>query len=210
MSLTNALVQANGKLPEFFESLIRGQAPDHFTVQHLKDIGFNKSSDRALIPLLKALGFLSEDGRPTQRYTDYRDRSRSRQVMGHALRDSYADIFVLRAIPTEEDKEIFEGKFKSVHNTSDRMAKLMTNTFLTLLNLADLESPKQTNGSSPELKIIPPVEIKHDKDDDLASDKRARHTHPTLHYNIQIHLPATKDVDVFNAIFRSLKEHLLD
>jgi hypothetical protein len=25
----------------------------------------------------------------------------------------------------------------------------------------------------------------------------------------QIHLPATKDVEVFNAIFKSLKEHLL-
>ena len=31
-----------------------------------------------------------------------------------------------------------------------------------------------------------------------------------LHYNIQIHLPATKDVEVFNAIFKSLKEHLLE
>jgi hypothetical protein len=29
-----------------------------------------------------------------------------------------------------------------------------------------------------------------------------------LHYNIQIHLPATKDIEVFNAIFKSLKEHL--
>jgi hypothetical protein len=32
---------------------------------------------------------------------------------------------------------------------------------------------------------------------------------PGLHYNIQIHLPATKDIEVFNAIFKSLKEHLL-
>ena len=32
---------------------------------------------------------------------------------------------------------------------------------------------------------------------------------PGLHYNIQIHLPATKDVEVYNAIFKSLKEHLI-
>jgi hypothetical protein len=31
-----------------------------------------------------------------------------------------------------------------------------------------------------------------------------------LHYNIQIHLPATKDVEVYNAIFKSLKEHLFE
>jgi hypothetical protein len=31
-----------------------------------------------------------------------------------------------------------------------------------------------------------------------------------LHYNIQIHLPATKDVEVYNAIFKSLREHLFN
>jgi hypothetical protein len=31
-----------------------------------------------------------------------------------------------------------------------------------------------------------------------------------LHYNIQIHLPATKDLEVYNAIFKSLKDHLLE
>lgn len=31
-----------------------------------------------------------------------------------------------------------------------------------------------------------------------------------LRYNVEIHLPATKDVEVYNAIFKSLKEHLLE
>jgi hypothetical protein len=31
-----------------------------------------------------------------------------------------------------------------------------------------------------------------------------------LNYNIQIHLPPTKDVEVYNAIFKSLREHLLE
>jgi hypothetical protein len=30
-----------------------------------------------------------------------------------------------------------------------------------------------------------------------------------LHYNIEIHLPATKDIEVFNAIFKSLRDHLI-
>lgn len=30
-----------------------------------------------------------------------------------------------------------------------------------------------------------------------------------MHYNIQIHLPETRDMAVYDAIFRSLKEHLL-
>ena len=31
-----------------------------------------------------------------------------------------------------------------------------------------------------------------------------------LKYDIAIHLPATKDIEVYNAIFKSLKEHLVD
>ena len=30
-----------------------------------------------------------------------------------------------------------------------------------------------------------------------------------MHYNIQIHLPETRDITVYDAIFKSLKEHLL-
>jgi hypothetical protein len=33
---------------------------------------------------------------------------------------------------------------------------------------------------------------------------------PSLHYNIEIHLPATKDIEVYNAIFKSIKEHLFE
>ena len=31
-----------------------------------------------------------------------------------------------------------------------------------------------------------------------------------LGYTIQVHLPATTDINVYNAVFKSLKEHLLD
>ena len=38
--------------------------------------------------------------------------------------------------------------------------------------------------------------------------KRTTGTGASFHYNIQIHLPVTTDVTVYNAIFRSLKDHL--
>lgn len=31
-----------------------------------------------------------------------------------------------------------------------------------------------------------------------------------LKYDIAIHLPATKDIEVYNAIFKSLRDHLVD
>ncbi|MDD5149341.1 MAG: hypothetical protein PHC28_02520 [Flavobacterium sp.] len=52
--------------------------------------------------------------------------------------------------------------------------------------------------------------IADDKPQDVLTPKTLSTSKVGLHYNIQIHLPATKDVEVYNAIFKSLKEHLID
>jgi hypothetical protein len=84
---------------------------------------------------MKALGFLSADGKPTMRYHDYRDHSRSPAVMAEALRETYSDIFLIKEHPAEADKEAIEGKFKSFHNVSDNVARLMMRNFYQLLGL---------------------------------------------------------------------------
>jgi hypothetical protein len=159
MALTDSYVQVYGQFPQFFDALSRGQAPDSFTVQHLKDLGFTSSNHRALIPLLKELGFLSADGTPTNRYHNYRNRARSGEVMAEALREAYGDLFVISAHPTEDDRALIEGKFKSAHNVTDRVAKLMANTFFGLLELADMEAaaPVAPEVEAPSAEEPPPV-----------------------------------------------------
>jgi hypothetical protein len=142
MGLADTYVQPTNRIPDLFQKIRDGQAPERFTQQLLKDWGFTSTADRAFIPMLKALGFLSAEGKPTQRYNDYRDHSRSKVVMADALRDAYADIFLIKEHPTAGDKEAIEGKFKSFHNASENVAKLMAKTFLSLLSLADLKSPR--------------------------------------------------------------------
>jgi hypothetical protein len=209
MSLTNISTQVYGQFPEFFAKLQEGQAPANFTQQHLKDIGFSSSNHRALIPLLKAIGFLTANGAPTDRYHAYRDKSQARYVMGTALKEAYSDLFVIKAHPSDKDKNLIEGKFKSVHNASDTTADRMARTFFGLLKLADIDHTTATNskgvGSLPETNIKP-TEVPSQKSGNAPLNGIAT----GLHYNIQIHLPATKDVEVYNAIFKSLKEHLVD
>jgi len=206
MALTDVYVQVYGQLPDFFGRIAEGQAPERFTRQHLKDLGFTSSNFNAAISLLKALGFLTTEGTPTDRYHRYRDKSQSRIVMGEALREAYGDLFVINAHPTDADRTLVEGKFKSSHNVSERLAKLMANTFYSLLTLADLTAPAVAPVPSPEKTAVP-----SDKPQSVptAPAISPAPVAPTLHYNIQIHLPATKDIEVLNAIFRSIKEHLL-
>ncbi len=133
--------------------------------------------------------------------------------MAEALRESYGDLFTIKAKPSDADRPLIEGKFKSTHNVSPNVAKLMSNTFFALLDLADLEASSAPPLSQPE---PPPVEPEEQALPEFKPPERKAETHiggrsqPTLHYNIQIHLPATKDIEVFNAIFKALKEHLLD
>lgn len=217
MPLPSAYVQVYGQIPDFFVKIQEGQAPANFTQQHLKDIGFNSANHRAFIPLLKAIGFLSADGSPSARYLAYRDSSQARNVMGDALKEAYADLFTIKSHPTEKDRGLIEGKFKSAHNVTERPAELMARTFLALLKLANIDHATAMAMAKPnEHAVI--IEEKIDKegdgkDDNFGLEKQERTKFvkaPALHYNIQIHLPATKDVEVYNAIFKSLKEHLVD
>lgn len=197
-------------LPAMMQKIIEGTAPKKFTIAHLKSIGFKSSNDHGILAVLKELGFLSDDGTPTQRYHDYRDQSRSKAVMANALREAYEEIFHINEWPTENDRPSIEGKFKSEHNVSDKTAQRQAMTFLALLQLADLDvEDTPTNGGG----RTPP------KDEDLPNDQEAKkernpkESRPlgvTLRYNVEVHLPATKDVEVYNAIFKSLKEHILD
>lgn len=209
MALANVYVQNYGQIPEFFSKIREGQAPAKFTQQHLRDIGFTSSNYRAYIPLLKTLGFLSSDGVPTSRYRDYRDISQSKRVMGEALKEAYSDLFVISASPNESNKELIEGKFRSAFNVTERPAELMTKTFFALLDLADISS---TTDAQPQ-RLASSEERSKSKQGRMEpiTKRDVPMSEPvSLHYNIQIHLPATKDVEVYNAIFRSLKEHLFE
>lgn len=209
MALANNYVQIYGQLKDLFDRISEGQAPDKFTRQHLKDIGFGGSNFRAVIPLLKALGFLAPDGTPTERYHEFRNLAQSRRVMGEALREAYSDLFTIKSNPTSADRELIEGKFKSTFNATPLTAKLMANTFFALLSLADLSDssmPKKgIEKGKEEVQITPPS-----PQEKPVPDRQPTQHKTSLHYDIQIHLPATKDIEVFNAIFKALKEHLLE
>lgn len=201
--LSKRYMSSTKNLSAIFKKIADGTAPSKFTVAHLKGIGFKSSNDQAVIPILKDLGFLTADGTPTARYHVYRDPSRSRAVMAESLRQAYEELFHITEKPTPSDRKAIEGKFKSAHNVSDRVAELQAMTFLALLSLADLSAPTtalQGKKVEPESERSPNI-----KKDEESPPVRIS----GLHYNVQIHLPATKDVEVFNAIFKSLKEHLL-
>lgn len=208
MALPKNYTIAINRIPDLFEKIRDGQAPEQFSQQILKDWGFSSSNDRSFLPLLKTLGFLSPDGKPTSMYNEYRDHSRSKTIMAQALRAAYKDIFLIKEYPTDADKKAVEGKFKSYHNVSDHVAKLMTRTFYGLLKLADLKhiAKKPKPGVKQQEKPAEQSKLPIQQEGEMQHKFHVS----GLHYNFQIHLPATKDIEVYNAIFKSIKEHLIE
>lgn len=208
--LTKRYLVSTKNLDDILKKIVDGVAPPKFTIDHLKSIGFGGSGDRAVIPLLKDLGFLSPEGAPLARYHAYRDRSRSKAVMADALRDAYEDVFHIREVPTQADRGAIEGLFKSKHNSTDKVAQLQAMTFFALLKHADLKA----KSPGPAILDTPKkTEREQESQDGTANGAptlpELRRLTTELHYTIQVHLPATKDIEVFNAIFRSLRENLL-
>ncbi len=215
MSLSSKYTVAVTRIPDLFQKIRDGQAPEQLSQQLLKDWSFSSSNDRAFIPMLKELGFLSPDGKPTSRYHEYRDHSRSKVVMAQALREAYSDLFLIKEHPSDSDKAAVQGKFKSFHNASDNVANLMMRNFYELLKLSDLTAavPDQEKSKEQEEEREQDKEKNRDRKSSFGSEENNSSTRiygGGLHYNIQIHLPATKDVEVYNAIFKSLKEHLVE
>lgn len=215
MALLNQSIQVYGQLPKFLEALRAGTAPQTFTRQFLKDLNFKSSNHHQFIPLLKGLGFLTESGAPTTRYKEFLDASRWKKVLAVAVREAYGDIFVLKAKPSDADLQMIAGKYKSTYNLSDVSAERAAKTFLALLSLSDQDVVYGKN-----TEMAPHPAKKETMADDMEQigsrlapvavqnlDAKAA---VGLHYNIQIHLPATKDIEVYNAIFKSLREHIID
>lgn len=77
MSLTTSYLSSVKNVEAIFNSMLAAKAPEKFTTKFLEDLGFKSSSDRLFISMLKALGFLDNNGVPQQRYFEFMDQSQT-------------------------------------------------------------------------------------------------------------------------------------
>jgi hypothetical protein len=208
MSLMTAYLVTSKNAEAFFNALQTAKAPDRFTTKFLKDLDFTSSNDRLFIGVLKGLGFLDDSGIPTDRYFAFLDHSQSGRVLAEAVQDAYDELFALNKNAQKLSVDEVKGKFKSLTQgqKSENVIGWMTNTFKTLCDLADWSKPAEAGtkktppvapAETPAVvgEIPPPI-------DPVAQELE-------LHYNIQIIMPESRDQAVYDALFTSLRRHLL-
>jgi len=200
-------VNAYNGIPILFEKIKTAAVPPKFTVDFLSTaLDMKSSSYRAMIPLLKKLGFIDPANVPTQAYKDFREESLSGAVMAERLREAYKSLFQANEYAWKLNKEDLTAKFKSLTGAAgdDQYIPSVAGTFLALSKLA------KWDGGAPRRKET----TTHDEEKGSGSGNRKPEEEFAdgrlrLAYTINLNLPATTEVEVFNAIFKSLRENLL-
>lgn len=203
MALTMSYLTSMKNVEAIFNSMLSARAPEKFTTRFLEDLGFKSSNDRLFIGVLKALGFIDSNGVPQQRYFDFLDQSQSKRVVAEGIKEAYEDLFNLRKDAQNMSNEEVKNKLKTLTQgqKGDRVIDSMALTFKTLCNYADWTE------TSP--KSIPITNSENKPNDQgkmsTSTTYKSGSTSMELHYNIQIHLPETTNMAVYDAIFQSLK-----
>lgn len=204
---TSYMTGGFSKIPQYFDTLLTARAPEKFTAKFLADLGYTSSNDRLFVNVLKAIGFLDESGTPSERYFRFLDQSCSKKVVAEGIREAYVDLFNLNIAAYTMTQSEVEGKFKTLTNGSKANATItqMAKTFLSLCGYADW-----TENVTPTVTIEVPAN--EEKTPSVIEEKniaqKKERSGFDLNYNIHIHLPATRDQAVYDALFASLAKHI--
>jgi hypothetical protein len=205
MALPTSYLTSVKNLEGILTAMQSAQAPEKFTQAFLESLEFKTNSDRLIIGVLKSIGFLDDAGRPTDRYFRFLDQTQGPKVLAEGIREAYQDLFKVNTRAQELGKQEVINKFKTLgqgqfgESVLDKMAM----TFTGLAKLADFSASAQTQ---------PPPAIGKTRPDDAEERVAPPHSGVKLGglvYNIQIVLPESRDATVYDALFQSLRRHLL-
>jgi hypothetical protein len=191
---------SNNKIKPILDRIEKAEKPAKFSHSVLKNLGFSSSNDRAIIPLLKRLGFLSDNGAPTEHYDELKDKTKKVYVLGKRIRDLYSELYAINTNIHEAPEDEIKGAMSRVTGKDAKSVNRYFATFKALTNLAKFTPGPITKKPTTDKTEKKPTQT-------IPGETIVRET--GFHYNIQIHLPATTDISVYNAIFKSLKENLL-
>src|SRR5262249_48607689 len=160
------------------------------------------TADRLVIGYLKALGFLTPSGEPTPRYYAFLDQSQGARILADTLREVYSDLFQVNAKAPELSNSDLKNKIKTLTQGqySSTVLEKMASTFKAVSGLADFSAPLKP----------PSLDIKQPAHSEPSGEPPSRELPPPFafggfFYNIQIHLPESRDPAVYDALFRSLR-----
>jgi hypothetical protein len=211
-----------GVIKRVLEKIQEARRPERFSVDFLETkLGQSGGAARATIPLLKRMGFLNQDGTPSALYDRFRNPETQRIAVAEGVRAAFHEIFSRNEYAGALNRDKLTALVTEIsgHERDSTVVKCIVGTFWNLRELADFEQSSTevvttapSGSRASERQATEKSGYAHD-----SQDMGERRPIPPLNetmkmsigYNINLNLPETTNPDVFNAIFRALKEHLL-
>jgi len=215
MAITEAYLSSGKNVKPFFDALVNAQPPPKVTTKFVENLGFKSTNDRLFINLLKGLGFIDANGAPQERYFRFIDQTQSKAVLAEGIKEAYSDLFALNIKANEMPQNDVKNKLKTIlqGGKADNIIARMASTFKGLCEYADFSKSQlikveEAKSTAKDSQFENPFD-KQENGFNRPSELISKSITTELHYNIQIHLPETRDIAVYDAIFESLRKHLL-
>lgn len=183
--------------------------PQRFTTDFVTTVlQIKGGTGAAIAPFMKQIGLVATDGTPTELYKRFRNPSTGGSAIADAIKNSYKELAAANEYFYKlSDKEL-QGLIVQVTGLDhdNRVAQAVLATFKILKAYADFDASTELQTLLPP-SPAPPPSTERPFAPDIRNDGNGLGLN--LAYTINLNLPATSDQAVFNAIFKSLREHLL-
>lgn len=184
---------------KLFEKIAKAKTPDAFTHRFLtQTLGLKSTGDRALISLLKSLGFLDASGRPTKSYGLLKSNSTAGGAIAEGVRKAYEPLFSANENAYELPASELRGHISSVAGSDANTTSKIAGTFNALVRIADFSASLAEPPAKPSSREALLPEAK--------TDTLAPQIQPGFYYNIQVHLPSNASEETYLNIFSALRK----
>jgi len=198
-------MNSTGLIGKIFEKIQQAKVPPRYTLDFQATVlGYGSGSAKPFIPFLKRLGFIQSDGTPTELYTRFRNADSSGAAMADAMRRGFSDIFQ----KNEFAHALTDDKLKNLvvevtgKEPGDGTISAIVGSFKACKQLADFDAADATVKEKLAPLDISKSLVRHEAKASSSTDLR-------LAYTINVNLPETTDVNVYNAIFSAIRANLL-
>jgi hypothetical protein len=150
---------SNKSVSALFDKISVAKVPEKFTHSFLTTtIGLKGTNDRALIPLLRNMGFIDQSGTPTSAYRLLKGHER-RQAIADGIKRGYAPLFD----SDQEAQKLPPDRLKSligqVAGVDAEATARIASTFSALAKLGDFENSVSAPHAAEKTEPLAPEEI---------------------------------------------------
>jgi hypothetical protein len=199
-------VTSPGNIDRALRGIKSASTPERVTQDFVKTIlQIPGGSGDQIASFLKKIGFANQDGTPSDIYKKFRNSATAGKAAADALKIGYADLYTRNEFMHSLSDEKLKGLIieETGQSEDSSVPGLILSSIKALKKFADFGA-SEVEEVSDEIPVSQlPVPIGAPPVED------GRKLGLNLAYTINLNLPATADIAVFNAIFKSLKENLL-